>query len=132
MHTVLIQRQWKSCLVYFSDVMIYFESIDGHRHCLRNILEAIRSADLAIKPKKCHLGHEEVNYFGHVISGAGVGPNREKSAAIGAFHAPIDKKSVRRYLGLSACYRRSIENFSEIAEPLFHLMRNDTHFIWAG
>lgn len=52
-------------------------------------------------------------------------------AAVAAFPAPTDKKSLRRFLGLCAYYRRFIENFSKIAEPLIRLTRDDAPFLWA-
>uniref|UniRef100_A0A6G5ABV7 Putative tick transposon n=1 Tax=Rhipicephalus microplus TaxID=6941 RepID=A0A6G5ABV7_RHIMP len=52
MDTVLADLKWKSYLVYFDDVVVFLETFDEHLRRLRNVLEAIRSADLTLKPEK--------------------------------------------------------------------------------
>lgn len=68
--------------------------------------------------------------MGHVVSFQGVRPDPEKTAAVTAFPTPKDKNAVRRFLGLCACYRRFVENFSNLAEPLTNLTKNDVQFNW--
>lgn len=130
MDTVLAGLKWQSCLVYLDDVVIFSESFEEHLKRLRMVLEAIRSAELTLKPQKCHFGYEELKFLGHVVSADGVRPDPEKTAAVAAFPVPSDKRAVRRFLGLCAYYRRFIANFSKIAEPLTRLTRDDVPFAW--
>lgn len=132
MDTVLADLKWQSCLVYLDDVVVFSASFSEHLKRLRQVLEAIRSANLTLKPQKCHFGYEELKFLGHLVSAEGVRPDPEKTTAVAAFPTPADKKSVRRFLGLCAYYRRFIGNFSKIAEPLTRLTRADTPFVWSS
>lgn len=68
-------------------------------------------------------------FLGHVISAEGVSPNPEMTA-VTAFLQPAYKKAVRRSLGLSAYYRRFLEDLFDIAEPLTRLTKDDVPYIW--
>lgn len=130
MDTVLSGLKWQACLVYLDDVVIFAASFEEHLDRLRMVLQALRSAQLTIKPQKCHFGFQELRFLGHVISSEGVKPDPDKTAAVKNFPRPTDKKSVRRFLGLCAYYRRFVENFSVIAEPLTRLTRDNVPFAW--
>uniref|UniRef100_A0A6G5AA37 RNA-directed DNA polymerase n=1 Tax=Rhipicephalus microplus TaxID=6941 RepID=A0A6G5AA37_RHIMP len=130
MDTVLAGLRWQSCLVYLDDVVVFSATFDKHLERLRTVLQAIRSANLTIKPEKCHFCFEELRFLGHVISSDGVRPDPEKTAAVQRFPTPKDKKPVHRFLGLCAYYRRFVENFSKIAEPLTKLTKDDVPFTW--
>lgn len=132
MDTVLAGLKWQSCLVYLDDVVVFSATFDDHLKRLRQVLDAIRSANLTLKPQKCHFGYKELMFLGHVVSAEGVSPDPAKTAAVATFPTPTDKKGVRRFLGLCAYYRRFIENFSKIAEPLTRLTREDVSFVWAS
>lgn len=130
MDTVLTGLKWHSCLVYLDDVVVFAATFEEHLKRLEAVLEALRSANLTLKPEKCHFGYEELKFLGHVVSADGVQPDPDKTSAVAAFPTPRDKKAVRRFLGLCAYYRRFIANFSRIAEPLIRLTREDTPFVW--
>ncbi|XP_065285005.1 uncharacterized protein [Dermacentor albipictus] len=66
----------------------------------------------------------------HVISKSGVRLDQQKTAAIAKFPQHIDKKAVRRFLGMCAYYRRFVKDFSRIEEPLTHLTKCDVEFKW--
>lgn len=132
MDTVLSGLKWQSCLVYLDDVVVFSATFEQHMERLRAVLTAIKSADLTIKPQKCHFGFRELLFLGHVISAEGVRPDPGKTEAVAKFPKPTDKKAVRRFLGLCAYYRRFVKNFSRIAEPLTRLTKEDTPFVWLG
>lgn len=130
MDSVLSGLKWQSCLVYLDDVVVFSATFEQHIERLRSVLHAIQSAGLTIKPEKCQFGYEKLRFLGHVISAEGVGPDPDKTAAVARFPKPRDKKEVRRFLGLCAYYRRFIENFSKIAEPLTRLTKEEESFVW--
>lgn len=109
---------------------MFSATFEEHLHRLRLVLEAIKSAKLTIKPGKCNFGYKQLRFLGHVISSEGVSPDPEKTAAVAGFPRPADKKAVRRFLALAAYYRRFVENFSDIAEPLTRLTKDDVPFAW--
>lgn len=130
MDTVLSGLKWQTCLVYLDDVIVFSPTFDEHVKRLSAVLQAIRSAGLTLKREKCHFGFKELRFLGHVVSRDGVRPDPDKIAAVSKFPTPVDKRAVRRFLGLCSYYRRFIANFSRIAAPLTHLTRDDVVFQW--
>lgn len=132
MDTVLAGLKWQTCLVYLDDVIVFSETFDQHLKRLRTVLDALRSADLTLKPEKCHFGYQQLKFLGHVVSADGVRPDPDKTAAVANFPIPTTKKAVRRFLGLCAYYRRFIADFAKIAEPLTRLTRDDVPYVWSS
>ncbi|XP_077553254.1 uncharacterized protein LOC144168039 [Haemaphysalis longicornis] len=85
---------------------------------------------LSLKPEKCHFAFQQLKFLGHVVSPEGVSTDPAKTAAVSAFPKPADKRTVRRFLGHCAYYRRFEANFSKIAEPLTRLTNDDVPFVW--
>ncbi|KAK8771367.1 hypothetical protein V5799_025390 [Amblyomma americanum] len=128
MDTVLAGLKWQTCLVYLDDVVVFAANFDNHLRRLATVLEAIESSGLTLKPEKCRFAYDELLFLGHIISKSGVHPDPQKTAAIAEFPQPIDKKAVRRFLGMCAYYRRFVKDFSRIAEPLTQLTKCDLEF----
>lgn len=130
MDTVLADLKWQTCLVYLDDVVVFAPNFDEHLRRLEAVFMAIKSSGLTLKAEKCRFAYEELKFLGHVISSEGVRPDPQKTAAVANFPQPRDKKSVRRFLGLCAYYRRFVQGFSKIAEPLTRLTKDDAPFEW--
>ncbi|KAL0280486.1 UNVERIFIED_CONTAM: hypothetical protein PYX00_001760 [Menopon gallinae] len=64
------------------------------------------------------------------IDGNGVRPGKRKTEAVQNFETPGNVHEVRQFLGLSGFFRRFIERYSIIAEPLTSLTRRDVHWTW--
>jgi hypothetical protein len=62
MDELLQEWKWKFCLVYIDDVIIYSKNEEEH----------------LIKPKKCKLFAEKLEFLGHIISEEGIRPDQEK------------------------------------------------------
>ena len=59
----------------------------------------------------------QVPYLGHVFSGKGMSPDKQKLSAVEEWPTPQNAADVRKFLGLASYYRRYILNFSDIAKP---------------
>ena len=62
------------------DVLIFSRSVEEHIQHLRAVLECMRAAKL--KPTKCKLLREEVEYLGHVITLNGLKPTTRHLNAV--------------------------------------------------
>lgn len=116
--------------MYLDDVLVFSTSFEEHLNRPEAVLQAIKTAGLTLKPEKCHFVFKELKFLGHVVSAEGVLPDPEKTSAVALFPPPTDKKTVRQVLGQCPYYRRFVEQFSEIAEPLTRLTRDDVQFTW--
>ena len=71
-------------------------------------------------------------FLGYVVSANGIAADPEKVRAVTGFPTPTDLRSLRAFLGLTSYYRRFIPRFSAVAQPLYHLTRKETPFLWTS
>ncbi|XP_060854939.1 uncharacterized protein LOC132932576 [Metopolophium dirhodum] len=69
-------------------------------------------------------------WYGHVITDEGIKPDKKKVEAVMHFPVPKNVKQIKSFLGLSGYYRKFIENYSAIANPMVKLLRKDVKFNW--
>ena len=116
--------------VYIDDILVFSPTLEQHLCHLRAVIERISGAGLKLKPSKCQFIRNEVEYLGHLITPEGLKPNSKLVEAVQEFPRPSDVSGVRRFLGLASYYRRFIQNFARIAEPLRELTRKTASFHW--
>lgn len=131
MELALAGLQWKTCLVYLDDVLVFAQNFDEMVTRLSEVLDRIRLANLKLKPAKCHFFQEEVCYLGHILSGSGVRPNPENIEKIQNWTQPKTVKEVQSFLGLCNYYRRFLPQYSSHIKPLVDLVRKDVKFEWS-
>ena len=131
MDCVLAGLSPEQCLIYLDDIIVFSQTFQGHLQRLSNVLQQLRKAGLKLRVCKCHYAGTEVHFLGHVVSAAGISPDTEKIRAVSDFPVPRDEKQLKEFLGLSNYYRRFVENYSQIAEPLYKLTRKTSNgFQW--
>ena len=79
---------WNICLVYLDDIIVFGNSFDESLQRLKQVLEALRSANLTLNPTKCRLFRKQVQFLGHVVSAEGVSPDPSKVSAVRYFPTP--------------------------------------------
>ena len=110
--------------------IIFSESFQEHLNRLVRVLR-LREAGLKLKPKKCQFAMQHVTYLGHVISAHGILPDASKIEAVADYPAPKTAKQLKQFLGLTNYYRRFINHYAAIAEPLHKTLRGrPKHFVW--
>jgi hypothetical protein len=68
--------------------------------------------------------------LGHKISEKGIEMDKAKIEVIEQLPPPTNVKGIRSFLGHARFYRRFIQNFSQIARPLTHLLAKDAPIIF--
>jgi len=132
MELVLRGMQWKLCLIYLDDVIVFGRSFDEHIDRLKDVLERICAARLKLKPDKCHLFQNEVRFLGHVVSKDGVLPNPDNVDKIIKWPVPKTVTDIRAFLGMGNYYRRFIPKYSEVVKDLVKLTKKGEPFVWTG
>lgn len=130
MTQVLRGLNWKTCLVYVDDILVFSSSFEQHLQHLDQIFSRLSSAGLTLKPTKCSFAQRQVQYLGHVITKDGVQVDVSKTDAVKSFPTPKCTKDVRSFLGLCNYYRKFIHDYSTIIGPLTALLRKDNKFKW--
>lgn len=115
---------------YVDDILIHTNSFEEALEVLRAVLSVLLEAGLTLKVKKCHFCYPVIQYLGHEVDVEGVRPGNNKTIAISDFARPTNQRIVRQYLGLTGYFRRFIPKYSEIAAPLYALLRKKAKFVW--
>ena len=106
------------CLIYLDDLIVLSQTAEEHLHRLCVVFDCLREYNLKLKPSKCSLFKEEINYLAHKVSKKGVRPSDINMRAI-AEYAPLQTYTeIRAFLGLVGHYRHFIKGFAWIAQPL--------------
>ena len=118
MHDCLGELNMNWCIVYLDDIIIFSDTKEEHLKRLEAVFQKLCAAGLKLKPSKCFLFREEIEYLGHVVSGKGISTNPKKIEAVSKWPTPKTVYDVRSFLGFVGYYRRFIKNFSRITKPI--------------
>ncbi len=121
MELVLKDLNWKVCLTYLDDIIVYRAGFYPALEQLKMEWRQIREANLKLKPTKCCLMRAQVLFFGHSDRRQGVGVDPAKTEAVENWPTAVNVKDVRAFLGLASYYRRYIPGFSTVTAPMTNL-----------
>jgi transposase InsO family protein len=130
MDILMVGLKFESIIVYLDDILIYSYDLNQHLERLREVLQRLRKAGLKLKPNKCKFMRRSVDFLGHVVSADGIRADPGKISAVLDWPVPNNLTELRAYLGLCSYYRRFVQNFSEIAAPLYGLTAKKCPFVW--
>jgi hypothetical protein len=85
---------------------------------------------LYAKLSKCEFWMKQVAFLGHVISKGGISVDPSKVHDVLTWNAPTSVGDIKSFLGLAGYYRRFIEGFSKISNPLIELLKKDKKSEW--
>ena len=120
----------KFVIVFIDDILIYSRSREEHAQHLRSVLQRLQSKKLYAKFKKCEFWLDKVVFLGHVVSKEGIAVDPTKIEAVTNWQRPKNVTEVRSFLGLAGYYRRFVEGFAKIANPLTALTRKEHKYTW--
>ena len=117
-------------VVYLDDILVYSKTKEEHVKHVRMVLEALRQADLRVKPEKSQFHRQEIEFLGYIITDHGIRMDQAKVQAVLDWPTPKSVKDVQSFLGLANFYRKFIREYSRIAAPLTDLTKKDQEFQW--
>ncbi|XP_030763270.1 uncharacterized protein K02A2.6-like [Sitophilus oryzae] len=116
--------------VYIDDILIWGKTKSEHDERLKKVLQIAKETNVRFNLHKCRFGVNEINYMGHVISGAGISPENSKINAITQIPKPQNKQELQRLLGMITYVSKFINNFSSATSVLRNLLKKDVEFLW--
>jgi hypothetical protein len=117
------------CYCYIDDVLVASSSHEQHLGDLENLFCRFRKYNLKIRLSKLQLGTCDITYLGYNLNKVhGIRAGEAKIRAVKEWPAPADVTQVKQFLGLCSFFRRTIQSFSGIAQPLTKLTRKDSEW----
>ena len=58
---------------YIDDCLVHTESWEQHMKTVREFLERVRQANLTVRPSKCEIGFENMEFVGHEVKKGEIG-----------------------------------------------------------
>ncbi|VVA41697.1 PREDICTED: reverse mRNAase, partial [Prunus dulcis] len=105
-------------IVFIDDILVYSQTLEGHKKHLRLVLRTLRRKQLYAKFSKCQFWLDRVIFLGHVISAEGIYVDPQKVEAIVNWVQPTSVTEIQSFLGLAGYYRRFVEGFQELKKRL--------------
>ncbi|KAK7096255.1 hypothetical protein V1264_005571 [Littorina saxatilis] len=113
----------KNVVYYWDDLLVHTKTFAEHLETLRELFSRLSKANLTVRPSKCILGIDNVDFIGHSLKEGQKGLLLENVTKILNAPRPETKKQVRSFLGLAGYYREFIPNFAAITAPLSDMTR---------
>jgi transposase InsO family protein len=114
-------EQSKNLESYLDDVLGHNVDWEGHVKTLRDFFERVRKANLALRPSKCHIGFQRIEFLGHTLTGDTIEPKYSSVVKILEMDRSSTKRQVRSFLGMVGFYRRFIPDCATLMSPLSDL-----------
>ncbi|THH08105.1 hypothetical protein EW145_g2929 [Phellinidium pouzarii] len=117
-------------LIYMDDVLIFATTKSILHDKTIKVLTKMRDNDLYLKPEKCAFCVEKVEYLGLIISQDQIAMDPSKLTGVSHWPTPTKLKEVQQFLGFTNYYRRFINNYTSIAQPLDELKMKGIEWEW--
>jgi len=117
-------------VVYLDNILIFTKTEEEHERAVWRVLEILTGHKLFLRPEKCEFHRKQIEYLGLVISENKVAMDSVKVAGVREWPVPENRTDVQAFIGFVNFYRRFIQDFSTIAQPLFDLTCSDQAWNW--
>ena len=67
MASILREQNWKHCVIYLDDILIFGKTLEEHNSRLCSVLHCLAEAGVKLSPSKCSFMKQETVYLGHVM-----------------------------------------------------------------
>ena len=129
MNLVLRGLTWDIALAFLDDVLVLGTSFTDHIKNLRAVLRRFKDYKLKLKPKKCALFQQRVEFLGREVDSAGLHLKEENIQRVVEWPTPTCTKEVEQFLGLANYHRVFMKDFARVAGPLYELTGKNA-FCW--
>ena len=119
----------KCLLVYLDDIIVFSPTFQQHLEDIQTTFTRLQESGLTVNAPKCAFAQRSLRYLGHIVSAKGIQVDPDRTDAISKIPIPTSMKHLRSFLGAANFYRRFIEGFSSVAQPLFKLLKTP-QFTW--
>ena len=121
MDQVLAGLNHEKLMVYIDDILVFSETFEEHIETLNETFKRLHAAGLKTNPAKCDWSRTALAFCGHIVNQEGISTDPEKIKAVIDMPLPSCVKEVETFIGKAVYYSTFIEDFANVAKPLFLL-----------
>jgi hypothetical protein len=116
-------------VVYLDNILIFTNNLVELEQLTHKVLQWLLDLNLFLWPEKCSFNRTSVEYLGIIILEGELRIDLIKLKAIKDWPWPKTIKDIQKFLRFCNFYRHFVQNYSELAQPLFNLIRKGKPFI---
>ena len=122
----------ENCLLppFYDDVTVKGKHFSDHLSNLETVFNDIRKAGLTLNLLKCFFFLKEINYLGHIVGDGVIKIDPSRVESIRTLPVPLDKKAVKRFIGMAQFCRNFLPSLNIHMAPLYDLLKNNVPFVW--
>ena len=111
-------------------LLIFTRDVKSHIQILSVLFARLKLGNLKLTPRKCRFLREEVEYVGITLTKEGVRMNDSRIEHIKKLEPPCNRAELQSVLGMLNYSKKFCKGYSEIARPLYALLRKNKVFEW--
>jgi len=125
-----ILKDCQNTVNYLDDILIFSRTLEEHDQYLQATLKKLQDHNITLNEEKCQYKKTEIEFLGRVLGSEGISPPKKSLDAILSASVPLDKKSLRSFLGLVNFFRNFIPNIASCATSLYDLLKENVPYTW--
>ena len=112
------------------DIIVHGKDQAEHDANLELVIKRLGERGLTLNAAKCQFSMDKLTFVGLVLSGNGISCAADKVEAVTSAREPQSASETRSFLGLVNYRGRFIPDLATISEPLRHLTKAGTPFVF--
>jgi hypothetical protein len=112
------------------DFTVYGDDFQQALDNLKKVLVRCKETNLSLSHEKLRMMLTKGIVLGHHVFDTIIRVDPAKIDIIYQIKIPSSQKEIRSFLGHASYYRRFIQNFTNLATPLFELLTKDVELCW--
>jgi hypothetical protein len=116
--------------IYLDDLCVASMTEEEHLEHLEKVFKVCVKWGVCLKLEKCQFFVGEFRYLGLWISENGIKPDIKKVEALVERKAPVNVKEVRSFVSFASYFRKFIEKYGDMSEPLTRLLKKNARWDW--
>eukprot|EP00171_Calliarthron_tuberculosum_P003135 IDg3135t1 len=122
---ILAGYKWQTCLVYLDDIIVFSKNEEGHLKHLNDVLDALHKAGVSLNLRKFSFFTNKIKYLGHVIHPRTLDVEEASTKCLKELKHHTFYSELRSFLGLCNVYRCFVRNYTDLAAPLYELLKGN-------
>ncbi|OMJ11827.1 Retrovirus-related Pol polyprotein from transposon, partial [Smittium culicis] len=132
MERIFAEFLYDFLIIYLDDLCVGSETEEDHLKHLERVLEVCKKWNVKLKLQKCSFFEKDFRYLGYFVTKDGLLPDPLKTSALLNRASPRNVKEARSFLCLCSYFRKFLDHYAEIAEPIQALIKKNAYWEWTA